>query len=77
MVRIKTFKPTSASILMRKENIVACLLKARIVKPAKTAVNREFKNNMARVRYVHWIKANFIHKKQTRPLVREDVTQGL
>jgi hypothetical protein len=32
---------------------------------------------MLYVRYLHLTKAKHIHKRQTHPLVREDVTQGL
>jgi hypothetical protein len=51
------------------------------VKPGLTedvfiAKGRTF-NNVLHVRYVHWIKIKPIHKKQTHPLVREDVAIGL
>jgi hypothetical protein len=32
---------------------------------------------MLYVRHVHLTKAKHIHKKETHPLVREDVSQGL
>jgi hypothetical protein len=33
-------------------------------------------NNMLNVRYMHLTKAKPVYKRQTHPLVREDVTQG-